>query len=57
MQEKSTPRDLPMWKFVGHASFGGIDTYLWHRQGSNLFCWRPVGKYWDAAKIKKDDAA
>lgn len=55
MHKKSNPPDFPMWKFVSHASLGDLDTYLWHRQGSNLFCWRPVGKSWGAAK-KKDGA-
>ncbi len=52
MHRKSTPSNLPVWKFVSHASFGDVDTYLWHRQGSNLFCWRPVGKTWNETTKK-----
>ncbi|BBY37462.1 hypothetical protein MMAN_15960 [Mycobacterium mantenii] len=55
MHKKSTPRDFSAWKFVMHASLGDIDTYLWHRQGSNQFCWRPVGKYWGATKTTMDE--
>jgi hypothetical protein len=53
MHRKSTPPDFSMWKFVSHASLGDLETYLWHRQGTNVFCWRPVGKSRGAAK-KKD---
>ena len=45
MRKKSIPPERAMWKFVMHASLGEIDTYLWHRQGSNQFCWRPIVKY------------
>lgn len=55
MHRKSTPSDFPMWKFVARSNLGDLDTYLWHRQGSNQFCWRPVGKAWGGRK-KADDA-
>ncbi|ETZ42059.1 hypothetical protein L838_4966 [Mycobacterium avium MAV_120709_2344] len=55
MHRRSTPSDFPMWKFVARSNLGDLDTYLWHRQGSNQFCWRPVGKPWGGRK-KADDA-
>jgi hypothetical protein len=45
-RKKSTPLDRSVWNFVMRTSLGGVDTYLWHRQGSNEFCWRPVGRPW-----------
>jgi hypothetical protein len=55
MHKKSIPLDRSMWKFVMRASLGEIDTYLWHRQGSNQFCWRPIGKPWGAATTTMDE--
>lgn len=55
MHKKSIPPERSMWKFVMRASLGEIDTYLWHRQGSNQFCWRPIGKYWGAANMTMDE--
>jgi hypothetical protein len=44
--KKSPPLARSVWNFVTRTSLGGVETYLWHRQGSNEFCWRPVGRHW-----------
>jgi len=54
LHKKSTPLDRSVWNFVMRTSLGGVDTYLWHRQGSNEFCWRPVGTHWGATEIPID---
>jgi hypothetical protein len=55
LRRKSTPPDFPVWNFVTRTSLGDVDTYLWHRQGTNEFCWRPVGTHWGAKEMPTDE--
>lgn len=55
LHKKSTPLAGSVWNFVTRTSFGAVDAYLWHRQGSNEFCWRPVGTCWGAEEMPIDD--
>lgn len=51
MCEASTPSDDSGWTLVTHATIGGLDTCVWHRKGSNQFCWRPVEKHCGAIRL------
>lgn len=51
LHKKSTPPDRAVWNFVTRTSLGVVETYLWHRQGSNEFCWRPVGTHWGTKEM------
>lgn len=44
-----------MWSFVMRTNIGDVDSYLWHRKGTNQFCWRPVGKYWRASMVNDEE--
>ncbi|WP_406815524.1 hypothetical protein [Mycobacterium sp. M23085] len=55
LRRKATSPDYPVWNFVTRTSLGNIDTYLWHREGTNEFCWRPVGKHWGTAETATDE--
>ncbi|WP_082984383.1 hypothetical protein [Mycobacterium sp. 1465703.0] len=55
LAKKPIPPDRSVWNFVMCTSLGGVDTYLWHRQGSNEFCWRPVGTRWGAEESPTDE--
>ncbi|GAB1816046.1 hypothetical protein [Mycobacterium sp. MUNTM1] len=55
LPQKSIPPDYSVWNFVTRTSLGDVETYLWHRQGTNEFCWRPVGTHWGAKKMATDD--
>jgi hypothetical protein len=55
LHKTPTPPDHSVWNFVMCTSLGGVDTYLWHRQGTNEFCWRPVGMHWGAEELPTDE--
>lgn len=51
MDMKSIPPDGSEWTLVNQATMGDVETCVWHRQGSNEFCWRPVEKRCSAARV------